>query len=335
MTVYKVMFCPIEIAAQMGNLVQGLSENGDKAIGLNAFQSYLAYNNHIINGSYEEVLDKFNQLKNEYDIFHYFFNSSMHWDFSDIYELKSLGKKFVMHHWGNDVRIRSKAADLSPFLLDPCNPLKDEEMIGRLMTVSSLIDTAIIQDFELYDYVKDYYKNIYVLPIAHDVSGTIPSFPIAKKKIPLIIHAPTQPVFKGTSFIEAALKELSAHGIAFDYRRIENMSNEEARKVYREADNIIDQVLVGSYGMFAVEAMALGKPVVGYIREDLKSMFPSNLPVISASPVTLIDRLIPLMIDGKWRHQVGKESRKYAEEIHDLSKVLPQLLSIYEVVMNT
>ena len=49
------------------------------------------------------------------------------------------------------------------------------------------------------------------------------------------------------------------------------MSNREAIKRYREADIIIDQLRVGWYGAFAVEAMKMGKPIIAYINtKDLK-----------------------------------------------------------------
>lgn len=332
---YRILFSPIEIAGQMGQFVTGLRKMGHKALGLNTFITYLNYKSHILNGDLTEVLRKYEEEKDEYDIFHYFFNSSLQSGFSDVSQLKKLGKKFVMHHWGNDVRLKVKAQQINPFLYDPCNPLSDKEIVEQLKIGSSLIKTAIIQDFELYDFVKDYYPNIFILPLAFDVTGTIPNFPSIEEKIPLIIHAPTQPTFKGTAIIETTLDVLKTNGYLFKYKRIEQMSHEEALKYYNKADIIIDQILVGTYGTFAVEAMALGKPVVAYIRDDLVSKFPSNLPIVSASPLTLYQALIPLLSDSKLRFDTGVQSRLYAEERHDLSKVIPQLLQIYDVVSQT
>ena len=65
---------------------------------------------------------------------------------------------------------------------------------------------------------------------------------------PLILHAPTNPDFKGTTYIENTLAELrKTH--AFDYQRIEKMNHDEVIKLYEKADIIVDQVLCGSYGL--------------------------------------------------------------------------------------
>jgi glycosyltransferase involved in cell wall biosynthesis len=332
---FKVFFSPIEIAGQMGCFVSGLKRLGHDAIGFNTYRTYLNYNNDIVNADLGDVLIQYELAKPNYDIFHYFFNSSLYWDFTDVRELHAMGKKLVMHIWGNDARLQSLVKQSNPFLQDPCNPLSDEVMIDRLKTSSSLIKTAIIQDYELYDHVKDYFTNVYVLPLAFDVAGTTPSYPDISKPVPLIIHAPTQPTFKGTSYIECTLELLRNAGYLFEYRRIEKMSHEEAMNYYKQADIVIDQVSVGTHGTFAVEAMALGKPVVAYIREDLVSTFPPNLPIVNASPVTLYQQLIPLLTSPLLRHQTGVQSRQYVEERHDISKVIPQLLDIYDVVSQT
>jgi glycosyltransferase involved in cell wall biosynthesis len=335
MRVFRVFHSPIELAGQMGRLVGGLRQFGHQAIGFNTFHSYLGYHNNIINAEWGEMIRQYDALKHQYDIFHYHFNGTLFDEARDLIELQALGKKFVMHHWGNDVRFKEKAAQLSPFLYDPCNPYSDAEMAARLERNSRYIKTAIIQDMELLPYIQGYYTNVYVLPLAFDVAGTIPQYPSVDTRVPLIIHAPTQPSFKGTVYVEETIQRLRQAGFQFDYKRIEMMTNAEALHCYRQADIVIDQLLVGTHGLFAVEAMALGKPVISYIREDLVSMFPANLPIISANPATLYDRLIPLITDPVLRYTTGIKSRQYAEQRHDIPKIIPQLLEIYNVAMTT
>lgn len=332
--VLKIFHSPVEIAGQMGALVRGLGQYGHEAVGYNTWFNYLDYAEYLTNTDLASVIRAYDEAKTHYDIFHYHLGVPLYSDMSDLVELKSLGRKRVMQHWGNDVRLKSLAQKKSPFLLDPCNPLSDALMDEKLKRLGELIPTVIIQDFELLDYVKNYYMNIYVLPLMFDVTGTQTSYPNPETKIPLIIHAPTQPSFKGTVFIESTLDLLQKNGFPLRYKRIENMSHAEAMQVYREADIVIEQVLVGTYGTFAVEAMSLGKPVIGYIREDLIETFPATLPIISADPVTLYHRLIPYLLDGNLRYTTGIKSREYAQMRHDIMNVIPTLLSIYDVVLN-
>ncbi len=46
---------------------------------------------------------------------------------------------------------------------------------------------------------------------------------------------------------------------------VQGMPNDEARATYQRADMIADQFLIGAYALFAIEGMALGKPVLCHL----------------------------------------------------------------------
>src|SRR5208337_1045219 len=79
------------------------------------------------------------------------------------------------------------------------------------------------------------------------------------------------------------------------YVEVTRTPHAEAIRLYAQADLVIDQLLAGWYGGFAVEMMAMGKPVVCYIRaEDLRFVPPAmaaELPLIPARPDALEDNL--------------------------------------------
>ena len=81
---------------------------------------------------------------------------------------------------------------------------------------------------------------------------------------------------------------------------VENKTQAEAFEIYKKADIIIDQISVGTYGVFA-EAMALGKPVITYISEDIRQTFPAELPIISAEFESLAKVVDELVNDGEKR----------------------------------
>ena len=76
---------------------------------------------------------------------------------------------------------------------------------------------------------------------------------------------------------------------------VSGLPHAEAMKLYSQADLVIDQVLAGWYGGFAVELMAMGKPVACYIRdEDLHFIPPAmaaQLPLLRVRPDTLEEDL--------------------------------------------
>ena len=112
---------------------------------------------------------------------------------------------------------------------------------------------------------------------------------------PLIIHAPSSRWVKGTRYIVDAVERLRAEGMSFDFELVENLPHAEARRRYDKAHLLIDQLLAGWYGGLAVELMALGKPVMCYIRPEDLAFIPAamraDLPVIEATPDTVYGTL--------------------------------------------
>ena len=76
-------------------------------------------------------------------------------------------------------------------------------------------------------------------------------------------------------------------------------------------------MMVGSYGVLAVEAMALKKPVVGYINPSILKHFPVELPIINCNPETLKSTLFEwLAADAAQYKKHGDASRRYVEKYH-------------------
>ncbi len=92
----------------------------------------------------------------------------------------------------------------------------------------------------------------------------------------------------------------------------------------------MDQLLLGTYGIVSVEAMALGKPVICYIRDDLISKYPEDLPIVNANPCTIEDALETLLANPKLRLELGMRSREFAERYHDSKVIAGKLVALYE-----
>ena len=72
--------------------------------------------------------------------------------------------------------------------------------------------------------------------------------------------------------------------------------------------------------MFSIEAMAMGKPVITYITDEMIKTFPDELPIVSASPLNIQEEIEKLINDGQIRHDLGVKGRKYIETYHDCKK---------------
>jgi glycosyltransferase involved in cell wall biosynthesis len=325
-----VLHTPIEIAGQMGILCQGLRSVGWRANGYNWFQTYLNYESPIVDTDSYELQHVFDEVVHASDIIHFHNGDTMLADYKDLPVLKALKKRMVMHHWGNDVRDVEKLNLRLKYPL-PLGYHNSQQIQEKLQKLSAYIDTAIIQDNELYEFIKPYYKNVYTLPLALNTSDIVPAYPDVNQQRPLIVHAPTSDEFKGTKYVEAAIASLQTRH-QFDYQRIEKMGHKTAMNWYLKADVVVDQLLCGTFGMLSVEAMAMGKPVITYIRDDLKSTYPGQLPIVSASPDTLESTLEDLIVNSQKRRTLGQQGRYYVEKYHDVRAVTKKLIEIYKKI---
>lgn len=183
-------------------------------------------------------------------------------------------------------------------------------------------------------------KRARFMPYAHlDISDWTPVDKVPSN-IPIVLHAPSHRGAKGTSYILSAVERLKAEGISFEFVLVEKLSNAEARKLYERADLIIDQLLAGWYGGFAVEAMALGKPVICYLRQsDFKFIPPdmcSELPLINAAPSNIYEVMREwLTIRRQELKTKGMKSRQYVERWHDPIRIAQNTKLDYERIART
>jgi glycosyltransferase involved in cell wall biosynthesis len=114
---------------------------------------------------------------------------------------------------------------------------------------------------------------------------------------------------------------------------VEGLHHDEARKRYERADVVLDQLNAGWYGMLAIEAMALGKPVVTFLHEEAarrtEEAFETRVPIVRADKENLAETLRPLAESAAERRRIGAESRGYVERVHDLEQVADRLLALY------
>lgn len=274
----------------------------------------------------------FHQAAQDYDVFHFHYGETFFPDRSDLPILKKMGKKVVIQHRGSDVRILSVARSFNnPYVrIKEGRSRRKSVIVNKLKDLSSYIDHVIVADHELYPYVKNYYKHVHIIRQAVNIKKLIPEYPSPLQDKPLIIHAPTNTNVKGTDYVLKAIKRMEKKGLSFNFKLIEKMKHEEALKLYRTADIIIDQLLIGSFGIFSLEAMALGKPVVCYIREGMTEKYPGKLPIINANPETLYDTLKYLVKHPEKRYKAGYRGRRYVEEYHDSLMIAKQLAALYK-----
>jgi glycosyltransferase involved in cell wall biosynthesis len=79
---------------------------------------------------------------------------------------------------------------------------------------------------------------------------------------PVVLHAPSNPVMKGTDAVRAAVQKLQAEGVAFRYVELSGVPHEEVRAALRGADIVLNQFHSLVPGVFGMEALAAGCAVL-------------------------------------------------------------------------
>ncbi len=154
-----------------------------------------------------------------------------------------------------------------------------------------------------------------------------------------IVHAPSNRKVKGSELIIRALNSLREQGFEFELLLVEGMSNDKARKVYESADVLVDQLFAGWYGGLAVELMALGKPVLVYIRDEDLGFIPeqmkADLPFLQITPTTVEEALRDLLLMPREQLlALGKRSRAFVERWHDPLNIARDIKRDYERAMH-
>jgi glycosyltransferase involved in cell wall biosynthesis len=235
------------------------------------------------------------------DVFHFYFGLTLVPQVVQFPILRALRKKSVMHYLGSDIRGKAPAE----------------------LASGGKAGAQIVGSYDALRWAPD----AEVIPPGIDVQNIAPVPPTDRVR-PVIVHAPSSRTRKGTAHVIAACEGLDA-----DLVLIEDLHHAEAFERYRDADIVVDQLNAGWYGLFAIECMALGKPVVSYLHEEAVAKTQEALgvpvPVVGATKDDLRTRLEPLVASAAERRRLGEASRVYAERVHDIERVADRLLALY------
>lgn len=157
-----------------------------------------------------------------------------------------------------------------------------------------------------------------------------------------ILHAPNHRNIKGTKHIVSIVTKLVSEGFLIDLKLLEKVPNSEVIECIKSADLIIDQLIIGWYAMFALEGLALGKPVLTYIRSDLVELYledgcllnRDDLPFINSSTEEIETTLRNILNDRSILKVASLKSRPFVEKYHSLSAIGQMFADINKGLLN-
>lgn len=154
------------------------------------------------------------------------------------------------------------------------------------------------------------------LPVVVDPGEWSGATGLLERRRPVVLHAPSRAAIKGSDHVERALAPLAADG-AVEYRRLEGVAPSEMPAALRDADIVLDQFALGSYGVMACQAMAAGRVVVGHVTAEVRERVGRPLPIVEADPATLADVVRTLVRDRDAARVTAEEGTRFVREVHD------------------
>ncbi|WP_223969173.1 glycosyltransferase [Bradyrhizobium sp. RD5-C2] len=142
-------------------------------------------------------------------------------------------------------------------------------------------------------------------------------------------HFPNHGYFKGTKYLEGAIQSLQAEGHAVELLLLSGKPHHEILEAMQKIDILVDQLISGSFGLTAVEAMASGCPVVCYLHDGVAVADRESCPVIEANPDTIKDVLHQLISDRTRLSKAGAVGPEYVRKNYSVEALGTHLADLY------
>jgi hypothetical protein len=254
--------------------------------------------------------------------------------------LFQLGKEIFFWTYGADVRTRKKTEALGAFhcCLDCpapsraciCDDTQGEKNVALLAQHSK----AVFAMGDMLEYTPGSRNDLFFWPVDLDAGSRrkyAPYYPDSHGTGPIhIVHAPNHRAFKGTRFLLDAVEKLRAEGFPITLTIVERIPNDRALEIYRTADIIFDQCMVGFHGYLTLEAMAMGKPVMCFIRKPQQYLLhPEECPIVNTPADQIETTLRNLLSNRNGLHELGVQGRKYVEKFFTPEAFAQRLRSAY------
>lgn len=277
-----------------------------------------------------------------YDIFHFFFDQgilpSRNWSGINPIELMLLrffGKKLFIYPYGADVRTRGTTMQLGKYhccLHCPdvgracvCDEAKHARQVKRIqLYAAEIFSMGDMTEYTPCSNNQFFFWCIDTSKISYEGARN------ENRGNVKIVHAPNHRHFKGTDYLIKTVNDLKKEGLDIELVLVERMSNDQALEIYRDADIIAEQFLIGWHGFTAIEAMALGKPVISFIRKAEYLLHPEECPIVSSNPDHLEETIRDLVLHPLKRLELGKQGRAYVEKYFSLEAFSNRLRALYE-----
>ena len=143
-----------------------------------------------------------------------------------------------------------------------------------------------------------------------------------------IVHAPSIKSVKVASYVVDSVNRLISNGYNVKLELIDPLPHDQVLLKFANADIIVDQLLLGWYGMVSIEGMALGIPVCTHIDPELETYLPP-FTVCNSNENTLYHVLESLILQPALRNSYAQNGFAYVRSTHSVENVSESTYGVY------
>lgn len=253
--------------------------------------------------------------------------------------LERRGVRVAMMCHGSEIKLPSRHAsqhDHSPYKIVP-------PAVVRILERQALKNRRALDGLGLPVFVSspglliDVPYAIWV-PVVVDVGLWTNDRVALERRLPVVLHAPSNAAIKRSDLIDSALNSLDGEGVV-EYRHISGVPNSEMPRMFKAADIYIDAAGTGGYGVAACEAMAAGCLVVSYVTDQIvdhvKSATGLELPIVRASPDDIAGAVRRVLAQRELYRATARLGVDFVTKLHSgeySASVLRTFLTVPDVI---
>ncbi|NND76950.1 MAG: hypothetical protein HKN39_02055 [Flavobacteriales bacterium] len=268
----------------------------------------------------------------KYDIFHFFSGETILTRNTRKLEFivyKLFNKKVIMHFVGADIRnpkyVEWKEQNIQAYLKGDRPPIEPLKWQKKLMEDSQKYADRVLVSTP--DLLCIYPGKANYFPVLLDLDKfnmEISKIEFERSNEIVIVHAPSNPLVKGSRIIEPVLKSIKEkYGDKVKLILREDLDNitryatsrYDLFRCFLVSNIVIDQMVIGWYGLQAIEAVMTDNQVISYVGQDVEKYLFPECPIILANAIDLyevIEACIKRELNGRIDYKSAKEwVRKY------------------------
>jgi hypothetical protein len=240
---------------------------------------------------------------------------------------KLLGKKVIMHFVGADIRSEKyldwKSSNMISYLKGDKNPFPLTEVYQDTLIKDTrrYADHILVSTPDLLEIIPEaiYY------PVVLDFKD-IPQ-KIEKEDKISILFSPSSHKTKGTQYIHDVIDKIAKKyedkvkivlpGKNLKQNSFYALTRYDLLEQFTKTHIVIDQMLIGWYGLKSVEALYYDCDVICYIEENCEKYLFEKNPIINSNVINLQEKIEEL-IESKLMNSENQKNRKWVLEHHSI-----------------